>query len=331
MVVFSHLFHIDRKYSGDPILPDTFLFGMAGVDLFFVISGFIMVYITRQWTGGSWRRLPEFLFARAARIYPLYWIVSLVVLIIYLIRPDAVFSATPGTPDFFKSFLLWPDTVSPLLEVGWTLVHEMSFYLIFALILILPPSRRLWGLWVWGLGVVLGYSVGMSAKNPELAILFSPLSLEFILGGLIAHWAYRETPITVSPHVLIIIAGLLFIMAIGRLGHFPNDPLIRTLFLALPAAMLVLACLLRDQRRLVCPRILVSLGDWSYSLYLTHILILSLAGRLWSMVRIDGPLDNVIALVFIAIAAVGVSALTYRYIEHPLVNAARRTRAALFR
>jgi len=330
MVVFSHLFHIDRKYSGDPILSETFLFGMAGVDLFFVISGFIMVYVTRHWTGGSFRRLPEFLFARITRIYPLYWIISLIVLIIYLIRPDAVFSASPGTPDIFKSFLLWPDNVFPLLEVGWTLVHEMNFYLIFALILILPIALRPWALCLWAGLVMLGYSSGFARLTPELAILLSPLSLEFIIGGLIAYWLYHAGAVKLPPLLLIVFAGLLFMITVAGVPEFPQNHLKRALIFALPAALIVGACVIRDKTRRRCPRFMIALGDWSYALYLSHILVLSLGGRLWAFVRLDGPVDNIIALMIMTWLCVGTSALIYLYIETPIIKASRHLREKTF-
>jgi len=143
MVMLSHLFIIEQKYSQDQILPNVLNFGMAGVDIFFVISGFIMVYVTHKWTAGAAKHIPEFLSSRALRIYPLYWIVSLPLLGLYLLRPDLVFSASVwNEPNLLKSFLLWPDVAYPLLEIGWTLIHEMSFYLIFALILIAPRRIR---------------------------------------------------------------------------------------------------------------------------------------------------------------------------------------------
>jgi len=71
MVVVSHLLIIERKYSVDQILGEWAVFGMAGVDLFFVISGFIMVYVMWDRPRGV-KASAEFLWGRASRIYPLY-------------------------------------------------------------------------------------------------------------------------------------------------------------------------------------------------------------------------------------------------------------------
>jgi exopolysaccharide production protein ExoZ len=116
---------IEGRTAVNPILPSQLDWGMMGVDLFFVISGFIMVYITRDWREGGGRKVPEFLFARITRIYPLYWVVSGALLAVWFVRPDLVFSSSRNTPELLNSLFLIPAHAYPLLEVGWTLVYEM--------------------------------------------------------------------------------------------------------------------------------------------------------------------------------------------------------------
>lgn len=82
LVLLSHLGQIEAGTVTNPILPASTVWGNMGVDLFFVISGFIMVYITRDGYEGGLKRVPEFLFARITRIYPLYWIISAALLIV---------------------------------------------------------------------------------------------------------------------------------------------------------------------------------------------------------------------------------------------------------
>ena len=86
LVLLSHLYTMEKNIWGDQILSSAFRMGMSGVDLFFVISGFIMVYVTRNWNGGELYRIREFLFARITRIYPLYWFVSLITLALYFLN-----------------------------------------------------------------------------------------------------------------------------------------------------------------------------------------------------------------------------------------------------
>src|ERR1700757_1478274 len=123
LVIFSHLFLVQARYTAGTVLPAFTLYGIAGVDLFFVISGFIMVAVA-----GRDRGPIEFLWRRVTRIYPTYWLVSLAVLATALLAPTLVNSSITTPISLWRSFLLIPDRTFPLLAVGWTLVYEMYFY-----------------------------------------------------------------------------------------------------------------------------------------------------------------------------------------------------------
>ena len=105
-VVFFHLIPIEQKYGGSTsILPTFFQFGMFGVDLFFVISGFVMVTVAK----GKYQ-LPKqalkFVYRRVSRIYPTYWFYSLLVLTIFFIQPAWVNSSQGNQVNILESFLL---------------------------------------------------------------------------------------------------------------------------------------------------------------------------------------------------------------------------------
>ena len=117
LVVLSHLGVVEAKYGGDTILPGETILGFSGVDLFFVISGFIMVHVTRGDFGAP-RKAGAFLFSRFTRIYPLYWLVSLFLIVVWLRWPDMVFASATGSPDLIKSLALWPESRPPLLAVS---------------------------------------------------------------------------------------------------------------------------------------------------------------------------------------------------------------------
>ena len=119
-VVFFHLLTIEQKYGGSrTILPDLFQFGLFGVDLFFVISGFVMVTVTR----GKFqipRQALRFIYHRVARIYPTYWVYSILVLIVFLLQPSWVNNSLGNQVDILSSFLLFPSRNLPLVMVGWS-------------------------------------------------------------------------------------------------------------------------------------------------------------------------------------------------------------------
>jgi exopolysaccharide production protein ExoZ len=107
-------------------------YGIAGVNLFFALSGFIMVVVAGHYTAPI-----DFLWRRVTRIYSTYWLVSLPVLALVISAPTFVNSSIQTPISLWRSFLLIPDRSLPLLAVGWTLVHEMYYYLVFLVFLAL--------------------------------------------------------------------------------------------------------------------------------------------------------------------------------------------------
>ena len=337
MVVMSHLFIIEQKYSADQILGSWASYGMAGVDLFFVISGFIMVYVMWDRPRGV-KASGEFLWGRASRIYPLYWVVSLVLLALWYVRPDMVFSSIEGEPNFIKSFLLFPDTREPLLAVGWTLVHEMYFYLVFAFIVLLPRDMLAPCIVVWIVAVFLGQGVleHTGKSNAVTDIIFSPLTFEFIGGAVVACiFKMRRRGVKVSKLSITstFILGLGVIVLLRKVfsgAEFPLDSLMRADMFVVPSVMIVYGLAARDWSTAKIWQPLVTLGDWSYSLYLTHVLSLTVMGRLWANFNNDSVLDNIFILIAMVAGTIFISGLVYKYIEAPMIKAARRMRERLF-
>ncbi len=328
LVVFAHLLIIEQKYSPDQILGDYMGFGLSGVDLFFVISGFIMVHVAARSRRGL-RPVLDFLFARITRIYPLYWLVSATLVLIWLWRPEMVFSSVSQAPDMLKSFALYPDTRPPLLVVGWTLVHEMGFYLVFALALLLKPKWLLPFLGLWALGLTIGQFYGLDTAGPVRAIVFSPLSYEFLAGAL-AGWIFHKTRAKFAAAALL--AGLVLwavtLYVLISAGHVMIESHMgRAIHFALPATLVVygLAGL-----KTTLPKWSQTLGDWSYALYLTHILSLSLFGRIWARFAGDSIWDNLPVLILMTLASIAIAGLAYRLTEKPMLHAAKSLRRRIF-
>lgn len=197
LVVMHHISVRFEQRVADRHFLDIFdRFGFAGVDLFFVISGLIMV-VTCQRHFGRWAGMPAFLWRRATRIYPLYWFFTIVQLAAILLMPSAT-DRVITAETIVASFLLLPQSVYPILAPGWTLVYEMYFYLVFSLLFFI--SRRFasqflsaWGLMTIGLYAVQ-YTVGMSDTTDlvKLPIYASPLTLEFLAGCFIGSFYNRQ-------------------------------------------------------------------------------------------------------------------------------------------
>lgn len=326
-VMLVVLFHV-QHYTADrlklPNLLPRFDIGAAGVDLFFVISGFIMVYASeRLYARRGGMRI--FYLRRIARIVPMYWAASTVLLVFLLVRYGDLNAASGGT-DFdyvIASYLFYPyvrpdGSGLPLLGVGWTLNYEAFFYALFGLSLVL---RRY--LAVLAVGVVFAVLTALRALYPlanPFDFWFGPLILEFVFGTAIA-MAFRAGLRLPTWLTWILIAlGLATLAWSWHEGHLlAPSSWWRVLLWGLPALAIVgaLALAERPPPDGLFWRVTGFLGDASYSIYLFHILALGIPsialGRL--IAPASAPWLHVACML---IAAVGLPVLIYLFAERPL-------------
>jgi exopolysaccharide production protein ExoZ len=330
LVVLLHSLHIEQKYGGaQSLLPDFLQFGMAGVDLFFVISGFVMVTVTRGKFQNP-RDSLRFAYHRMARIYPTYWVYSVLLVAVWLVRPNWINNAGGNQVDFLASFLLLPSHILPLVVVGWTLIHEVYFYLVFAVILLLTPERRLaYAVLLWAGGIFL-VNVYSSSASALVAVASHPLTLEFIGGCLIAMAYFRSAGTMTTKRLLTLAASAAAVSLGGFLyyQHITGSIVLpdwwRVIILGIPA-LFVVHCLSNAERNgFVLHPALVSVGDASYSIYLSHILTLSAAGRIWALFARDSVIDNLIMVPVLFGLVLLVGFLSYRLVERPLLSLTRK-------
>ena len=431
LVVFFHIRSLELKGIAENGLSEAawiggvFTNGYMGVDLFFVISGFIMVFVTREGGTGP-KQAADFLFARATRIYPVWWafagFMAAYMIVMHGLSGHgqgwgAISRTQPLVPYLVKSFLLVPQPEFPILGVGWTLVHEMHFYFVFTVFMLLPRKWLPALLGLWGVtiiaGTFLGYAVVFAGSYRDLA--FYPMTMEFILGAaaglavtkglfwrngmvtllatlwLLAAFCYQglETKFTLEwgrvlwfglPCAALIygvggldmqrriawlvpaFAGFLVTVTLYQMvGLDDASPDIArrdaTILAVIVGAIAMLVVLwfgwLLGQgapgllRRIqpVLQRVMggaVKLGDWSFSLYLCHMIVLSPMRRVFGVLgRIDplaplfrlgapGPLDNLVFLAACTVSAIIASWITYRIVERPCIILFGRMRKALF-
>ena len=346
------IFHIDAMFrEGAPRsreFGDFWARGFAGVDMFFVISGFIMVYVTQN-IAPSLKSAGRFLYSRITRIYPLWWVFAgLMMLYFYTAvgAPAAPNKAQGGEilPYIAKSLLLLPQAHDPVLGVGWTLIHEMLFYILFAAGLMLPRKfLPFWlGLWVW---IIIAYSnLGPSqplhAKN-LLQLFMSPINVEFVMGAAVALLLirYKDRILTSKTIGLILLLAGAGLFIAGLLFHVPGKHgtfnWIRALAYGLPSAMMVLGAVCLERRGdLQVPNFLQHIGNWSYSLYLSHFLVIRSIKRIWLMandqlpdsLKWDAPglLDNFLYITLAIVASLMVAWISYHLIERTSLKLLRR-------
>jgi exopolysaccharide production protein ExoZ len=308
--------------GGEPGPFRNFLLGAAGVDLFFVISGFVMVYSSQSLFGRA-DGPARFFLRRLARIGPLYWAVTVaIILYIYAVHGATLWAIyTPGS--LVASFLFWPyprvdGYAFPVHLLGWTLNYEMFFYGVFAFAILLPRRAAVATVCV---AFAVLVAIGRYHTLP-LPFLFwaNSIILEFCYGMLIAA-LYREG-VRLPPAA----AWALGIAAVAgyAAAATPNGEW-RILFWGLPGAALVASCALASHtwRPGLAGRFFGLLGDASYSLYLVHPLTFPLVR--WTIGRFFVGTDLGWVYAAIAwIAAIAASVACYLIFERPITRALQR-------
>src|SRR4028119_1169320 len=193
LVVMVHLSLMSENRLDQVAFLNLFQAGWSGVDYFFVLSGFIMVYVHRSAIGKQ-DQLKSFLVKRAVRIYPIYWIVTLTALCLFLVIPAFANTQDLSLGKVIASLLLIPQKDSHfkdkfILEVGWTLTYEIYFYLLFSIAIWLKPKHSVPILSAWLLVTILHYR--NIVKFPDdfflLETVFGEMNLELVLGCLAAY------------------------------------------------------------------------------------------------------------------------------------------------
>ena len=327
LVVLYHVRLSEPRYgAGLAFLPDLLLYGNAGVDLFFVVSGFMMTAIAGN-RYGSMQAAGHFLARRAWRVIPPYWFYTTLVLVLMLVAPGLANRSAPGQ-SVLASYLLLPQAQLPLLLVGWTLVHEAYFYLMLAAVIALVQARYVPAyLAAWALATLLGHALLPAAAAPWQLLVTNPLTLEFIAGALIGHY-WRRLPGRLGLPVFALGAATLGAILIF-MGQFEQPgPFARIVLFGGPSALMVLGAVRWEEHATVAfPRWLVGVGDSSYSLYLSHIFVLVAVARTWTWSGVNAsPWSHVAFAVVTVTACVLFGRLSFRLLEHPLLNLGRRFR-----
>jgi len=242
----------------------------AGVDIFFVISGFIIVHASAPLfgaPGASWR----FLRRRLTRIVPLYWLTTALFLLILWRDGGAIHGDIGGGAFIAASFLFipWPrpdGIMQPAFGLGWTLNYEMFFYLVLACCLSLPRKAAVAAAAGVLCALILLDQLG-HFPNPQFGFWSSPLTLEFCAGMAIAQARAAGFRLNVAPRLLLPLAALVILHLTVQ-----SAPQFRPFAFGIPALMLVAAAALGRPAAALSRRHLwmVRLGDASYALYLVH-------------------------------------------------------------
>jgi exopolysaccharide production protein ExoZ len=315
VVLYHAARHLDKSY-GMPTLMSAFQFGHAGVDLFFVISGFIILYVHYRDVGMP-RRLGHYVGRRFTRVLPTYW----VALAITILLATGGGHALPSLSDLAWSVSLLPSNHGLLLDIAWTLRYELVFYAMFC-VLILNRTAGIAAMALW-LGLLVAvFAGGFSVPVP--GSLYGAFNLQFFLGMGAAYVVHNyEVP---APKTLLAVGLAAFALAAGaeNVGALDGYTNAARLYYGLPAAMIVLGVALAGRTdALRIPSWLRILGSASYSIYLFQFVFIGIAWKLWLAVGLDKAVPYGLAFVPLAAAGIGGGILMSRWVEHPLIRMVR--------
>lgn len=301
-------------------------FGAFGVDIFFVLSGFVIALVVSN------KQSPGlFAISRVSRIVPIYWLLTTLLLILIFIAPQLVHESTvsnANATNYLKSLLFIPYYgavgIKPILALGWTLNYEMLFYLLVWISLLFSKHP----LTLASILLVALYFISSFAGEMGVAGEFfgSQLIFEFILGAF-AFTLYKSSFLKRIHRLilfLVAVASYVFMAYVESRGLAQSQ----LLFFGVPSFFLVLCfvgledCLSKTSDSVVS--FFVSMGDASYSTYLTHWYVVVACRKILSERLELFEFYSPIGIVFTVSACLFVGQMTYKWADRPMNTAVKK-------
>lgn len=297
--------------------------GSAGVDIFFVISGFVMSTSVGRSIGipaNGWKDGWTFLKRRLLRIVPLYWFYTLAKVAVLIAVPVLAARSSVDLSHLLYSLFFIPvvspwGPIEPLLPVGWTLNFEMLFYSIFALTIVLRLPRIRFGIGIFAL-IFLGASYWPDVTPLTFYAQF--IIFEFVLGMGVAHLLFRFQPL--APTAGAVVSAFALAWMFGVNWDESTNRLIRWGF---PAAFLLAGFVGMEpwMAKFRAGKQLSFLGDASYSIYLSHTFAVPAGVLLLRKLSVGSSVTVFGVVIALAIIA---GCVSYLAVERPLTTFCRR-------
>ncbi|UOA08554.1 acyltransferase [Methylobacter sp. S3L5C] len=298
-------------------LNNLFIPGFSGVDVFFVLSGFIIFYTSSP----EKSNVGIFLKKRFIRIYPIYWIVTILLIISFLFSPSSEQSYKSDLGIILGSFWLYPQK-QYIVGVAWTLTYEVIFYLVFALTYLRKPIFLLYAFIGWITAILLFYFFNIKTNIFAIDVLTNPIILNFSFGCLVAFVYKRHSEITHSEWffwgglILFVLMWSIFYQLKSSNAEAFTDDMARVYLFGIPASLLIFGALYLP---MAVPGLLVYLGDASYSLYLVHGTVLSILIKIVLKSNYGTLFANFSGAIILFISTLAISCCFYSLVEKNLL------------
>ena len=290
--------------------------GHAGVDLFFVLSGFIIMSVHFRDIGQP-QQLSTYARRRFDRVMPLYWLALALTIAMGVLAGHSA----PSTPWVLWSASLLPSPHEPILGIAWTLQCEVVFYVFFAL-LIYNPASGVAAMGSWLIGLLAALVLPASYFAPLL--IFNAFGLEFFF-GMTAAWVVLRGSVS-APRLLATVGAVAFIAALvaESAGYLFGFGVAARFAYGVPAALLICGLATTERSRsLAVPSWLISLGGASYSIYLFQFVFIGAVWQAWLLLGLNGYVHDWLCFVVLAASAVVGGIVVSLIIEKPLLQTMR--------
>ncbi|HTA62707.1 MAG TPA: acyltransferase [Bacteroidia bacterium] len=329
IVILVHVSSSTLVYFKTPWLNDIFKVGWNGVDIFFVLSGFIITFIH---FGDLVKRqnVKQFFIKRFNRIYPIFWVVNTVAVGL-LVATKKYTMHNVFSLFTLKSYLLLSTDVPLLpLRVAWSLCYEVLFYLVFGVCIVMGFRLSKW-VWVAWLALIVAYYLLVDKISPP--VVLNPFILEFLMGCVVGY-IFKAVTVDNSKFTLfqnntkaLIGIGIVLFIAMWSVSYLTDygqkNAIESRIFYGLSASLIILGAAIIDYRKSVkVPGWLLLIGDASYVIYLTHFLILaSIYKTASSVLKHHNSSVSVLVVGLVAFGvAIGCGVLFHIFIEKPLLK-----------
>lgn len=305
----------------------------AGVDVFFVISGVVMVLSTSGKTDSSkgWQptEVGSFIYRRFTRIYPLYWVLTLIYIAALALMPHLFQENTLDAEHAIGSLLLiptvGPDGVAfPLIYAGWTLTYELMFYGFFALSLFVAGDKRSTVVCIF---LIVAWHLLHYTPLANITAIFRTTEnvlLEFVFGMLLGRLWLRRS-FNQAWALPLIVVGLILLLLSAAVDE---STLPRVLRWGVPSFLIVAGLMCWQPGSSRTARVLVHLGAASYALYLFHFFALRVYFMVLGKSGMLAFLPPIVCVVLALLFATVSSVIVFHLLEQPLLKLTRRWQPA---
>ncbi len=321
------LFHAAERTGKSLSAPEFSRFfesGKLGVDLFFVISGFIIFFVHFKDINNP-AASRRYLYRRFTRIYPLYWAIFIPITILYLTTPGSGDGSERAFASIVRCFFLLPNPDGQIIGVAWTLVFELSFYVAFlSLILNRNFGVVLISVWISLILVRQISSVNFGYFNAYLSVRYFEFACGAAVYFLFSKFRPKFPGLLALSGVISLYGGGLFL-----LSQFPERETALVLFAGVSAAVAVLGFVSLDsvgEARGVIGFVAAKLGDASYAIYLFHWIIGWVLGAMLLKLPFSFPAG--LFFIILALPMIIGGYVMHLVLERPLLRWMRKLEAS---